>query len=133
MREFQRRAVRYRHILDVEAGFRSMARRYRHERATGAQRAFSQGGPALATSATTTTAQGPQAAPSAPPPPTTAPAPDTSATQTTPAAVTDMIEFRTLQLDRQRMLRRMDTLQQEVARNSRRLRGIKKILRRANL
>ncbi|XP_069094326.1 uncharacterized protein [Pleurodeles waltl] len=36
IREFQRRAVRYQHILDVEAGFHMMARRYRHERATGA-------------------------------------------------------------------------------------------------
>ncbi|KAJ1158815.1 hypothetical protein NDU88_011488 [Pleurodeles waltl] len=49
IREFQRK-------FDVEAGFHNMARQYRHERATGASMAFSQGGPALPTTATTTTA-----------------------------------------------------------------------------
>ncbi|KAJ1194270.1 hypothetical protein NDU88_003559 [Pleurodeles waltl] len=49
VREFQRRAMRYQHILLVESGFRRMARRYRHERASGAWRAFPQGGPTLPT------------------------------------------------------------------------------------
>ncbi|XP_069088432.1 uncharacterized protein [Pleurodeles waltl] len=107
MCEFQRRAVWYRHILDVEAGYCMMARRYLRERATGAWRAFSQGGPALTTTGAATTpiagtvdtgisatpaapstsaAQGSTAAPSMPPPPTMAPAPATSTgTQTTTA------------------------------------------------
>ncbi|KAJ1177843.1 hypothetical protein NDU88_003095 [Pleurodeles waltl] len=36
VREFQRRAMRYQHILQVESEYRKMARRYRHERASGA-------------------------------------------------------------------------------------------------
>ncbi|KAJ1088984.1 hypothetical protein NDU88_002138 [Pleurodeles waltl] len=55
VREFQRRAMRYQHILLVESGFRRMARRYRHERASGACRAIPQGGPTVPTTATTET------------------------------------------------------------------------------
>ncbi|KAJ1088855.1 hypothetical protein NDU88_002009 [Pleurodeles waltl] len=55
VREFQRRAMRYQHILLVESGFRRMALRYRHERASGAWRAFPQGGPTLPNTATTET------------------------------------------------------------------------------
>ncbi|KAJ1208667.1 hypothetical protein NDU88_004050 [Pleurodeles waltl] len=54
IREFERRANRYRHILDVESGYRNMARRYRHERASGVGRAFAQGGPSVSIPATTT-------------------------------------------------------------------------------
>ncbi|KAJ1113346.1 hypothetical protein NDU88_001592 [Pleurodeles waltl] len=53
--EFQRRAMRYQHILLVESGFRRMARRYRHERASRAWRAFPQGGPTVPTTANTET------------------------------------------------------------------------------
>ncbi|KAJ1138346.1 hypothetical protein NDU88_004733, partial [Pleurodeles waltl] len=45
--EFQRQAVRYRHILDVESGYRMMGRQYHHEGATSAWRAFSQGGASI--------------------------------------------------------------------------------------
>ncbi|XP_069059235.1 uncharacterized protein [Pleurodeles waltl] len=158
IRAFQKQTMRYCHILDVESGFRNMAQRYRHERATGVWRAFAQGGPSLPTTATTTStttpttvaqrmtatvagpstssALGPQTAAPAPPPPRMARAPalpSTSGTQTTSAAVIDNAEFQQMRRDMQRMLRRMDRLQQEVSRNSRRLRGIKKILRRAKL
>ncbi|KAJ1207642.1 hypothetical protein NDU88_003032 [Pleurodeles waltl] len=150
--------MRYRHILDVEFGFRNMARCYRHERVTGVWRAFAQGGQSLPITATTTStmapttvaqrmtatvegpstssAPGPQTAAPAPPSPSTALAPaqpSTSGTQTTPAAVIDNAEFQQMRRDMQRMLCRMNRLQQEVSRNSRRLRQIKKILRRANL
>ncbi|KAJ1188093.1 hypothetical protein NDU88_004858 [Pleurodeles waltl] len=53
--EFQRQALQYSHILDVESGYRMMGRRYRQERATGAWRAFIQAGPALDTTVATTT------------------------------------------------------------------------------
>ncbi|KAJ1177719.1 hypothetical protein NDU88_002971 [Pleurodeles waltl] len=143
-------------MLDVESGFRNMARRYRHERAN-VWRAFAQGGPSMPTTAATTStttptrvaprmtatvagpstssAPGPLTSAPAPLPTGTAPAPaqpSTSGTQTTPDAIIDIVEFRNMQRDMQRMLRRIDKLQQEVSRNSRRLRGIKKILRRAN-
>ncbi|KAJ1144698.1 hypothetical protein NDU88_010995 [Pleurodeles waltl] len=55
IREFQGRAMRYRHILDVELGFRNMARHYRHERDSGVWREFAQGGPSVSTTATSST------------------------------------------------------------------------------
>ncbi|KAJ1158084.1 hypothetical protein NDU88_010778 [Pleurodeles waltl] len=158
IREFQCRAMRYRHILDVESGFRNMARRYRHERASGVWRAFAQGGPSVSTTATTTststttqvaptlagtfagpstsTAPGPVTAPPAPPPTGMAPTRGhTSSTgiQTTPAAVIDPADFQQMQQNLDRMLRKMTRLQQEVAQVNRRVRTIKKTLRRANL
>ncbi|KAJ1140838.1 hypothetical protein NDU88_007176 [Pleurodeles waltl] len=57
IREFQRRAMRYRHILDVESGFRNMAQRYHNERATRVWRAFAQGSTTAATTSTTTPTQ----------------------------------------------------------------------------
>ncbi|KAJ1115411.1 hypothetical protein NDU88_003635 [Pleurodeles waltl] len=114
--------MRYRHILDVESGFRNMARRYRHERASGVWRAFAQGGPSVSTTATTTstttttqvaptlagtfaglstsTAARPVTAPPAPPPTGMAPArghTSSAGTQTTPAAVIDPADFQQMQ------------------------------------
>ncbi|KAJ1208117.1 hypothetical protein NDU88_003506 [Pleurodeles waltl] len=54
IRKFQRQAMRYRHILDIECGYRNMVRRYRHERASRAWRPFAQGSPSVPTTATTT-------------------------------------------------------------------------------
>ncbi|KAJ1186860.1 hypothetical protein NDU88_003640 [Pleurodeles waltl] len=150
--------MRYRHILDVESGLRHMAHRYHHERASGVWRAFAKGGPSVSTTAattsTTTTTQmaprmsattagpstssapGPLTAAPAPPPPSMAPPtgqPATTGTQTTPAAVIDTGDFRATQRDMQRMLRRLDRLQQEVLQINKRMHAIKKTLQRANL
>ncbi|KAJ1143856.1 hypothetical protein NDU88_010158 [Pleurodeles waltl] len=157
IREFQRRAMRYRHIMDVESGFRHMARRYRHERASGVWRAFAQGGPSVSTTATTSTttttqvaptiagtfaglststAPGPVTAPPAPPPTGMAPTrghTSSTGTQTTPAAVIDPADFQQMQQNIDRMLRKMTRLQQEVAQVNRRVCAIRKTLQRANL
>ncbi|KAJ1107998.1 hypothetical protein NDU88_005383 [Pleurodeles waltl] len=150
--------MRYRHIQDVESGFHHMAQRYRHKRASVVWRAFAQGGPSVSTTAaiisTTTTTQvaprmtattagpstssapGPLTAAPAPPPPSMAPPtgqPSTTGTQTTPAAFIDPGDFRAMECDMQRMLRRLNTLQQEVSQINKRVRAIKKTLRRANL
>ncbi|KAJ1081664.1 hypothetical protein NDU88_001842 [Pleurodeles waltl] len=117
-----------------------MARRYRHERASGAWRAFAQGGPSVSStattsSATTTTQVAPTAArtfaePStatAPGPVTAPPARQSTAiattrahtssadTQTTPAAAIDPAAFAEIQRNLDHVLRKMTGLQKEVA------------------
>ncbi|XP_069086193.1 uncharacterized protein [Pleurodeles waltl] len=62
--QFERRAMRYRHILQVQSGYRRMARKYQSDRASGAWWASPQGGPTLPTTATNTTStRSPQVAP----------------------------------------------------------------------
>ncbi|XP_069060907.1 uncharacterized protein [Pleurodeles waltl] len=159
MREFQRRAMWYQHILQEESGYRRLARRYRTERASGAWRAFPQGGPSLPTTATTsaTTTTTTQVAPatavtvvpttsgSAPGPGTgppsgqpkgidhTRPHTSTAGTQTTPAATIDPAAFVDMQRKMDRVLRKMSRLPQDVSHINRRVRSIKQTLRRANL
>ncbi|KAJ1203303.1 hypothetical protein NDU88_007091 [Pleurodeles waltl] len=158
IREFQCQTMRYRHILDVESGYCNMARRYRHERASGAWRAFAQGGPYMSTTATTTsttttsqvaptaagtfagpstaTAPGAVTAPPAPQPIDIAPTrahTSSAGTQTTHAAAIDPAAFAKMQKTLDRVLRKMTRLQQEMAQVNRRVRAIIKTLRMANL
>ncbi|KAJ1120684.1 hypothetical protein NDU88_008846 [Pleurodeles waltl] len=158
IQEFQRRAMRYRHILDVESGYRNMARRHRLEQASGAWRAFAQGGPSVSTTATTSstttttqvtpTTAGTFAGPStatAPGAVTATPAPQptdiaptrahtsSAGTQTTPFAAIEPASFAEMQRNLDCVLRKMTRLQQEVAQVNRRVHAIKKTLRRANL
>ncbi|KAJ1137343.1 hypothetical protein NDU88_003754 [Pleurodeles waltl] len=132
-----------------------MARRYRNERASGAWRAFPQGGPSLPTTSTTTTTT--QVAPptavtvvattsaSAPGPSTGPPAgqptdidptrPHTSSagTQTTPPAAIDPAAFVDMQRKMDHLLRKMSHLRQDVRHINQRVWSIKRTLRRANL
>ncbi|KAJ1120682.1 hypothetical protein NDU88_008844 [Pleurodeles waltl] len=158
IQEFQRRAMRYRHILDVESGYCNMARRHRLEQASGAWRAFGQGGPSVSTTATTSstttttqvtpTTAGTFAGPStatAPGAVTATPAPQptdiaptrahtsSAGTQTTPFAAIESAAFAEMQRNLDCVLRKMTRLQQEVAQVNRRVHAIKKTLRRANL
>ncbi|XP_069077439.1 uncharacterized protein [Pleurodeles waltl] len=150
VREFQRRAMRYQHILLVESGFLRMARRYRHERASGAWRAFPQGGPTLpATAATETTTNQSQVAP-----PTAATVDPTSAglpgpsiatgaglptqtsstgTQTATAPSLDPAAFNRLEHKMGKVLRKVSHLSRDVQHIKRRVKDIKRTLRRANL
>ncbi|KAJ1126220.1 hypothetical protein NDU88_004628 [Pleurodeles waltl] len=157
VREFQRRAMRYQHILLVESGLRRMARRYRHERASGAWRAFPQGGPTLPTTATTsTTTSSTQVAP-----PTAGTVVPTSAvlpgpsiataagqptglgstraqtssagTQTAPAPSVDPAAFHEMERKMDRVLRKISNLSRDVRHINRRVKSIKQTLRRANL
>ncbi|KAJ1166323.1 hypothetical protein NDU88_006728 [Pleurodeles waltl] len=132
-----------------------MARRYRYEWASGAWRAFPQGGPSLLTTATTTTttqvapsaagtvaattsasAPGPSTAPPAGQPTamdTTRPHTSSAGTQTTPAAAIDPAAFVQMQRKLDCVLRKMSRLRQEVRHVNRRVRSIKRTLQRANL
>ncbi|XP_069092091.1 uncharacterized protein [Pleurodeles waltl] len=155
--EFQRRTVSYQHILLVESGFRRMARRYRNERASGAWRAFPQGGPTLPTTATTsTTTSSTQVAPPTagtvvpksavvPGPSSATPSgqptgigstrPQTSSagTQTDPAAKVETAAFQAMERKKDRVLRKISHLSRDVRHMNRRVRSIKRTLRRANL
>ncbi|KAJ1190809.1 hypothetical protein NDU88_000128 [Pleurodeles waltl] len=116
-----------------------MARRYRHERASGSWRAFPKGGPSLLTTTTTSTtttttqvapppagtvagassasAPGPSTAPPAGQPTgmdTTRPHTSSAGTQTTPAAAIDPAAFGQMQRKLDRDLRKMIRLRQEV-------------------
>ncbi|KAJ1161644.1 hypothetical protein NDU88_002128 [Pleurodeles waltl] len=152
VREFQRRAMRYQHILMVESGFRRMARRYRHERASGAWRAFPQGGPTVPTTATTeTTTNQSQVAP-----PTAASVDSTSAglpgpsiatgegqptqtsstgTQTATSPAVDPAAFNRLEHKMDKVLHKVShlSLSRDVWHIKRRVKDIKRTLRRANL
>ncbi|KAJ1217935.1 hypothetical protein NDU88_005522 [Pleurodeles waltl] len=135
-----------------------MARRYRNKRASGAWRAFLQGGPSLLTTATTrTTTTTTQVVPptartvlattsaSAPVPSTAPPAgqpiamdtigPHISSadTQTTTAAAIDPAAFVDMQRKLDCVLRKMSHLQQDVRHINRPVQSIKQTLRRANL
>ncbi|KAJ1179702.1 hypothetical protein NDU88_004936 [Pleurodeles waltl] len=148
--EFQRRAMQYQHILLVESGFRRMARRYRHEHASGAWRAFPQGGPTLPTTATTetTTNQSQMAPPTAASvDPTSAglPGPSISTgagqptqtsstgTQTVTAPAVDPAAFNRLEHKMDKVLRKVSHLSRDVRHIKRRVKDIKRTLRRANL
>ncbi|KAJ1175860.1 hypothetical protein NDU88_001145 [Pleurodeles waltl] len=157
VREFQRWAMRYQHILLVESGFRRMARQYRHERASGAWRAFPQGGPTLPTTATTsTTTSSTQVAPptartvvptsAVVPGPSIATAlgqptglgstpPKTSSagTQTAPAPTVDPAAFHEMERKMDRVLRKISNLRWDVRHINRRVKSIKRTLRRTNL
>ncbi|KAJ1152518.1 hypothetical protein NDU88_005293 [Pleurodeles waltl] len=160
VREFQRQAMRYQHILLVESGFRRMAHRYRHERASGAWTAFPQGGPTLPTTATTstttTTTTSSQVAPTTAGTvvPTSAGLPGTSiatgagqptglgsthaqtsstSTQTAPAPSVDPAAFHNMERKMDRVLRKLSHLSRDVRHINRRLKSIKGTLRRANL
>ncbi|KAJ1152189.1 hypothetical protein NDU88_004966 [Pleurodeles waltl] len=129
-----------------------MASRYQHERASGAWRAFPQGGPSLLTTATssttstttTTTQVAPPAArtvaattpgPSTAPPAGQPSAMDTSSagTQSTPASAIDPAAFVHIQRKLDRVLCKMSRLRQEVRHVNRWVRSIKRTLWRANL
>ncbi|KAJ1203480.1 hypothetical protein NDU88_007265 [Pleurodeles waltl] len=143
VREFQRRAMRYQHILLVESGFRKMARRYHHECASGAWRAFPQGGPTVPTTATieTTTNQSQVAPPTAVSVDSTSaglpgPSIDTGAgqptqtsytatqTATTPAA--DPAAFNRLEHKMDKVLRKGSHLSQDMWHIKRRVKDIKR-------
>ncbi|KAJ1124263.1 hypothetical protein NDU88_002724 [Pleurodeles waltl] len=157
VREFHRRAMRYQHILLVESGFRRMAWLYRHERASGAWRAFPQGGPTLPTTATTsTTTNTSQVAPptAATVGPTSAGLPGPSITTgagqptrpgTTPtetsstgtqnatAPSVDPAAFNRMEHKMDKVLRKLSHLSRDVWHINRRVKSIKRTLRRANL
>ncbi|KAJ1129283.1 hypothetical protein NDU88_007654 [Pleurodeles waltl] len=157
VREFQRRAMRYQHILLVESGFRRMARQYHHERASGAWRAFPQGGPTLPTTATTsTTITSSQVAPPTAGTviPTSAGLPGTSigtgegqptglgsthtqtsstSTQTAPAPSVDPAAFHNMERKMDCVLRKLSHLSPDVPHINRRVKSIKRTLHRANL
>ncbi|KAJ1092237.1 hypothetical protein NDU88_005349 [Pleurodeles waltl] len=157
VREFHRRAMRYQHILLVESGFRRMAWRYRHERASGAWRAFPQGGPTLPTTATTsTTTNTSQVAPSTaatvgptsagllgpsiatgagqPTRPGTTPTQTFSTgTQTATAPSVDPAAFNRMDHKMDKVLRKLSHLSRDVRHINRRVKSIKRTLRRANL
>ncbi|KAJ1153111.1 hypothetical protein NDU88_005877 [Pleurodeles waltl] len=130
-----------------------MGRRYRHERASRAWRAFAQGCRSLptttTTSITTTTTQvaPPAAGTVAGPSTATAPGPSTAppagqptaidttwahtssaGTQTTPAAAIDPAAFAQMQRKLDRVLRKMSRLCQEVRQVNRQVRSIKRTL-----
>ncbi|KAJ1189533.1 hypothetical protein NDU88_006278 [Pleurodeles waltl] len=150
VREFQRWPMRYQHILLVDSGFRRMARRYRHEPASGAWRAFPQGGPTLPTTATTsTTTNQSQVAP-----PTAATVGPTSAglpgpsiatgagqptqtsstgTQTATAPSVDLAAFNRMEHKMDKVLRKLSHLSLDVRHIKWRVKDIKRTLRRANL
>ncbi|XP_069080695.1 uncharacterized protein [Pleurodeles waltl] len=155
--EFQRWAMRYQNILLVESGFRRMARRYRNEQASGAWRAFPQGGLTLPTTAiTSTTTTSTQVAPPTagtvvptsafgPGPSSGTPSgqptgidstrPHTSSagTQTAPAATVDPAAFQAMERKMDSVLWKISHLQRGVRQVNRRVRTIKRTLRRANL
>ncbi|KAJ1213916.1 hypothetical protein NDU88_001545 [Pleurodeles waltl] len=156
--EFQRRAMPYQHILLVESGYRQMARRYRAECASGAWRAFPQGGPTLPTTATTSTttsstqvapltagtivptmsasASGPSSGPPSGQPTgidNTRPHTSSAGTQTAPAATIDPGAFVDMQRKMDRVLWKISHLSRDVRHMNRRVRSIKQTLWRANL
>ncbi|KAJ1110115.1 hypothetical protein NDU88_007470 [Pleurodeles waltl] len=157
VREFQCRAMRYQHILLVELGFRRMARRYRHERASGAWRAFPQGGPTLPTTATTSTTTtftqvapptagtvvptsaglpGPSIATGAGQPTglgTTHTQTSSTSTQTATAPSVFPAAFHNMERKMDRELRKLSHLSQDVRHINRCVKSIKRTLRRANL
>ncbi|KAJ1171123.1 hypothetical protein NDU88_002994 [Pleurodeles waltl] len=157
VREFQRRAMRYQQILLVESGFRRMARRYQHERASGAWRAFPQGGPTLPTTATTSTTTNPSQV--APPtaatvgptsaglpgpsiatgagqptrPGTTPTQTSSTGTQTATTPSVDPAAFNQMDRKMDKVLRKLSHLSRDVWHINRRVKSIKRTLRRANL
>ncbi|KAJ1105712.1 hypothetical protein NDU88_003117 [Pleurodeles waltl] len=156
--EFQRRTMRYQHILLVESGFRRMAQRYRNKQASGAWRAFPQGGPTLPTTATTSTttistqvapptagtvvptnyavAPGPSSGtPSGQPTGIDSTRPHTSSagTQTAPTATVDPTAFQELECKMDRALRKISHLSRDVRHMNRHVQSIKRTLQRANL
>ncbi|KAJ1157787.1 hypothetical protein NDU88_010486 [Pleurodeles waltl] len=157
VREFQRRAMRYQHILLVESGFRRMAHRCRHERAFGAWRAFPQGGPTLpitATTSTTTTSSqvAPPTAGTVVPTSAGLPGPSiatgagqptglgythtqtsSTGTQTAPAPSVDPAAFHNMERKMDRVLRKLSHLSRDVRHINWRVKSIKRTLRRANL
>ncbi|KAJ1139876.1 hypothetical protein NDU88_006239 [Pleurodeles waltl] len=157
VREFQRWAMRYQHILLVESGFWRMARRYRHERPSGAWRAFPQGGPTLPTTATTSTTTnmsqvapptaatvgptsaglpGPSIATGAGQPtrPGTTPTQTSSTgTQTATAQSVDPAAFNRMDRKMDKVLRKLSHLSRDVRHINQRVKSIKRTLRRANL
>ncbi|KAJ1217946.1 hypothetical protein NDU88_005533 [Pleurodeles waltl] len=155
--DFERRAMRYRHILQVQSGFRRMARKYQADQDSGAWWASPQGGPTLPTTATTTTStSSPQVAPAtagtvvpasaARPGPSniraagqssglqTTPTQSTSAsTQTAPAPPIDPAAFQALDRKMDKFIRKVDKLSQDVAYIKKRVRSTRRTLQRANL
>ncbi|KAJ1182084.1 hypothetical protein NDU88_007279 [Pleurodeles waltl] len=127
-----------------------MARLYRHQRASGAWRAFPQGGPTVPTTANTeTTTNESQVAP-----PTAAFVESTSAglpgpsiatgagqptqtsftgTQTATAPAVDLVAFNRLENKMDKVLRKVSHLSRDVRHIKRRVKDIKMTLRRANL
>ncbi|KAJ1126310.1 hypothetical protein NDU88_004718 [Pleurodeles waltl] len=155
--QFERRAMRYRHILQVQSEYRRMARKYQSDRASGAWWASPQGGPTLPTTATTTTSnRSPQVAPatsgtvdpgsSSRPGPShvqqpgqssghsTAGTRSTSAgTQTASAPPVDPAAFLALSRKLDKVFTKVDKLSQDVAYIKKRVWSIRRTLRRANL
>ncbi|XP_069098478.1 uncharacterized protein [Pleurodeles waltl] len=154
--EFERRAMRYRHILQVQSGFQRMARKYQSDRASGAWWASPPGGPRLPTTAATTTTGSPQSAPAtagtvvpasaAQPGPSSVtaagqssglgstPTQSTSAgTQTAAAPPIDPAAFQALERKMDKFMRKVDKLSQDVAYIKKWVRCIRRTLPRANL
>ncbi|KAJ1142866.1 hypothetical protein NDU88_009179 [Pleurodeles waltl] len=157
VREFQRWAMRYQNILLVESGFRRMARRYRHEGASSAWRAFPQGGPTLPTTATASTTTNPSQV--APPtaatvgptsaglpgpsiatgagqptrPGTTPTQTSSTGTQTTTAPSADPAAFNQMDRKMDKVLRKLSHLSRVVRHINCRVKSIKRTLRKANL
>ncbi|KAJ1205770.1 hypothetical protein NDU88_001197 [Pleurodeles waltl] len=155
--EFERRAMRYRHILQVQSGFRRMARKYQADRASGAWWTSPQGGPNIAHYSHHD--HNHQFSPSGPsnggtvvpasaarPGPSniraagqasvlqTTPTQTTSAsTQTAAAPPIDPAAFQALDRKMDKFIRKVDKLSQDVAYIKKRVRSIRRTLRKANL
>ncbi|KAJ1154827.1 hypothetical protein NDU88_007570 [Pleurodeles waltl] len=155
---FERRAIRYRHILQVQSGYRRMGRRYHSERASGAWWATPQPPTSVPPTATndTATRSGPvvpsTSAAMDPPhaarpgpsrvlaagqshvPPTAATSSTSAGTQTLPTdPPVDPAAFQALSLKVDKLLRKVDNLTDDMNYVKTRVRDISRTLRRANL
>ncbi|KAJ1213335.1 hypothetical protein NDU88_000973 [Pleurodeles waltl] len=150
--QFERRAMRYSHILQVQCGYRRMARRYNSERASGAWYATPQAPPTVppTTPATTSTRSGQvdpardQASSSRPGPSrvvgagqscahTTPPTQSTSTgTQTCTDPPINPADFHALSRKLDRLIGKVDTLTEDMAEVKKKVRSIRRTLRRPN-
>ncbi|KAJ1139181.1 hypothetical protein NDU88_005558 [Pleurodeles waltl] len=154
---FERRAMRYRHILQVQCGYRRMACKYHSDRASGAWWATPQAPPTLPPTATNTTStRSPQVAPatsgtidpgssSRPGPsrvgipgqssgqPTPATTSTSAGTQTTSDPPVDPAAFLALTRKMDKLVKKVDNLREDMGYIKKRVRSIRRTLRRANL
>ncbi|KAJ1140627.1 hypothetical protein NDU88_006976 [Pleurodeles waltl] len=145
---FERRAMRYRHILQVQCGYRRMARRYNSDRASGAWYATPQAPPTVPPT-TTRSAQGD---PATDQPSSSRPGPSrvlgaglsrghsipatistSTGTQTSSDPPIDPAAFQALSRKLDRLIRKVDNLTEDMAEVKKKVRSIRRTLQRANL
>ncbi|KAJ1117873.1 hypothetical protein NDU88_006069 [Pleurodeles waltl] len=154
---FERRAMRYRHILQVQCGYRRMARKYHYDRASGAWWATPQAPPTLPpTTTNTTSTRSAQVAPatsaamdpassSRPGPsrivvaglsrgqPTPATTSTSAGTQTSTDPPVDPAAFLALTRKMDNLVKKVDNLREDMSYIKKRVHSIRRTLRRVNL